>query len=91
MVDLFLNHAPDRLENLREGLQNGDAEVVERAAHSLKSTAANLGAIELGQVAAKIEEIASAGHLAPVAELLPRVEAEFERAKDILSVLERKP
>ena len=44
MIELFSQNAPDRLEGVRAGLGSGDLELAERSAHSLKSSAANLGA-----------------------------------------------
>ena len=88
MIDLFLTQTPGRMENLREGLQSGDAEVVERAAHSLKSTAANLGAGELAEIAARIEKMAGTRDLDAVRRDVPAIEAEFQRALDALAVME---
>ena len=89
MIDLFLSQAPERLNGLREGLASGDLEVVERSAHSLKSTAANLGAVELGALAAKAEAAAGEKDLESVRGLFPQIDAEFARARDALAVMER--
>ena len=88
MIDLFLTQTPGRMENLREGLQCGDAEVVERAAHSLKSTAANLGAVELQEIAARIERTAGEKDLHAVREDVAAIESEVARARDALSIME---
>lgn len=59
MITLFLAAAPERLEAARAAATSGDAESAERALHSLKSSAAQLGAMrmqrlsELGEHAAK--------------------------------------
>ena len=89
MIDLFLSQAPERLRGLREGLSNGDVDVVERSAHSLKSTAANLGATTLSRLAEDAERAASERNLTGVREFVPELEAEFARARDALSVMER--
>ncbi len=91
MIDLFLDQAPKRLDGLRQGLANGDVETVERSAHSLKSTAGNLGATELSHLAGKAEHAAGKKDLPSVRDLLTRIEAEFARARDALAVMEGGP
>ena len=88
MIDLFLQQAPQRLEGLRQGLANGDVETVERSAHSLKSTAGNLGAMALSDLAAKAEAAAGKRDLGAVRGLFAEIEAEYTRAQDALSVME---
>lgn len=88
MIDLFLQQAPQRVDGLRQGLANGDVETVERSAHSLKSTAGNLGATELSDLAGKAESAASQRDLATVRSLLAGIEAEYARARDALAVME---
>ena len=87
MIDLFLQHSPERIEGMREGLQLGSLSEVERAAHSLKSTAANLGAGVLTGIAAQAEAAAAQKNLDIVRELFPTIEAEFHRAKEVLDCL----
>lgn len=60
MIDLFIELGPERLSQIRSGSANGEPETVERAAHSLKSSAANLGAERLRARAAELEEAAMA-------------------------------
>lgn len=60
MIDLFLDLGDDRLEQIHVGARDGEAEQVERAAHALKSSAANLGAQRLKAVAAALEAAAIA-------------------------------
>lgn len=58
MIDLFLGNGPDRLAQVRRGLEGGKAEEVERGSHSLKSSAGNLGAEALRRQAARVEALA---------------------------------
>ena len=39
MVDLFISHAEPAIEEASAGVKSGDIEVVQRVAHSLKSSA----------------------------------------------------
>ncbi len=84
MVHLFLDNSPTRLEQIRTGVQEGEARNAERGAHSLKSSAANVGAMELSRIAARIEEIASRGDLDAVEAERPSLEAAFERVRERL-------
>lgn len=77
MIELFLEHAPDRASAAMRALHGGRVEDVERAAHSLKSTAANLGAQRLRTLSERIERIAAdhgTGLDELVAQLMPAVE-----------------
>lgn len=61
MAGLFLANTPERIKQIRDGVAEGKAELVERGAHSLKSTSANLGAMHLRDLAAELEEQAMKG------------------------------
>ena len=60
MIELFLENAPERLSAARRALEEGDGPALYRAAHSLKSTAGNLGAQRLQAVAERLEARAAA-------------------------------
>ena len=49
---------------LRDALAAGDAAAARRAAHSLKSTSASMGALELSGVCRRIEAASAGGELA---------------------------
>lgn len=69
MIDLFLDLGEDRLELIQVGARDGEAEQVERAAHALKSSAANLGAERLRAAAAALEAAAIAREQEDIARL----------------------
>ncbi|MDB5106914.1 MAG: Multi-sensor hybrid histidine kinase [Fibrobacteres bacterium] len=60
LLEAFLGHAPGRYQAYREGLRIGDWKAVEDAAHSLKSSAGQLGAERLLDVCASLEAKAEA-------------------------------
>jgi len=47
IVQLFLDNGPTRVDQIREAMDGEDLEVSERGAHSLKSSAANVGAQQM--------------------------------------------
>jgi two-component system, sensor histidine kinase and response regulator len=56
LVELFADSTPPLLAELRAGAEQGDAEVVRRAAHKLKGSCQNIGASRLAALAADIEQ-----------------------------------
>ncbi len=84
MIDLFLTHAELRLDQIRSGLSTGDPERAETGAHTLKSSAGNVGAQRVQMLAQKAEALAEAGDLAGLGALLPPLEEEFSAACDAL-------
>ncbi len=86
MIELFLEHAPQRVEAAGTGFAEGDMSTVYRAAHSLKSTAANLGARSLQDVAARLEERAAAKEVEGMASLLDELKRSYQRLRPELEM-----
>lgn len=76
LVMLFVEHVPPKLAAIKDGIARGDADAVKKAAHSLKGSSANVGAMGMQQVCEKIEHAAASGNLAPGVELMPLLEQE---------------
>ncbi|MGK7311106.1 MAG: Hpt domain-containing protein [Candidatus Longimicrobiales bacterium M2_2A_002] len=81
MIDLFLENAPIRLEAARAAHDAGDLATLHRAVHSLKSTAANLGARSLQRAAEAAEDRASAKDVDAMAPLLDDLYRRYEEAR----------
>jgi len=81
---LFLEDAPRHLEAMRQASTRGDADALRRAAHDLKSSAANLGAMTLSTLCKDLEEMGRAGTTEGAQEKMSTVEAEYERARSAL-------
>jgi PAS domain S-box-containing protein len=71
LLDTFFEFAPTLSDTLDEGLRKEDREAVVRAAHTLKSNAAMLGAMELSKACARLESDAEAE---PWTALRPQIE-----------------
>lgn len=80
MIELFLTHAAERLDQIREGVRTGVAGRAETGAHTLKSSAGNVGAHRVQNLAQEVETLAEAGKLDGVENLLPTLEEEFQAA-----------
>ena len=57
VIEIFIDQAPKHIEALRRALAEGDAEVVERTAHSMKGELGYLGIAEVSQQAREIEDL----------------------------------
>ena len=75
----FLDETPDLVLRLRAAVDAGDAVLVRRTAHTLKSNAAGLGAARLAAVCREAEAKAGGQQLKAVADLLDDIMAEHER------------
>ena len=76
---------------IRQGVVDGRMEPVVAAAHSLKSSARSIGALQLGQTCADLEQAAHAGQHDALTVLLPRFEAEMVLLHRFLADLEGRP
>ncbi len=85
LAQFFLEDSPGLLEKLRDGLRNGKARDVQRAAHSLKGLAANFGAREAVDAAHVVEESGQSGDLAAAAAALPQLERQVELLQKALA------
>jgi len=81
MIDLFSSHAQSVLTQALAAFEAGDLEALERAAHSIKSSAGNVGAIEVRHLAEQIEEAAHAGNRAVLQQLTTGLAEAFDEAK----------
>ena len=84
MIRLFLESGPQRVAAMHTGLAQGDSESVERALHSLKSSAAQLGALRLQRLAERGERLAKAGTLEAVSAQLSQLEQELAHVNEWL-------
>ena len=80
MVRLFLKNSGTRMDQIRNGVDGGDLGEAERGAHSLKSSAANVGAEHLRAMATRLEGAALDGNQNDAKALLPELEAAFAEA-----------
>jgi HPt (histidine-containing phosphotransfer) domain-containing protein len=91
LVEAFLDEAPTRLDELRAGMDDADAALVRRAAHTLKSNALTFGAAALGTLCQELETAGAAGRLDEAAPLVTRVVEEWSRVLPHLEELRASP
>ncbi len=78
---IFLEDTPQRITDLDQGLAAGDTARFTRAAHSIKGSSANMGAMLLRAAAEKLEHHSRQNGLKDVDPLIAVVREEFARAK----------
>jgi PAS domain S-box-containing protein len=86
-VSRFLEVAPALAASVKEAAGNGDGEALWRAAHSLKSSAAALGALALSKRSAEIEARARDTGLAAALPLVPGLDDDLQAATAGLEAL----
>lgn len=80
MQTLFERDAPARVAAIHAAVATGDAGTAARPAHSLKSSAGQLGAVGLQRACDEIEKAAERGDLATLEVLAARAEQLTHRA-----------
>jgi GAF domain-containing protein/DNA-binding response OmpR family regulator/HPt (histidine-containing phosphotransfer) domain-containing protein len=81
LIETFFGNAPTLIGQMKAGAETGSAEEVRRAAHTLKSNAANFGALSLAELCRALEMQARAGNLDGAAEQIVEIEARYAAAK----------
>ena len=87
LIDLFLMDVSERSQELVEATDAGDAHRVSEAAHALKSSSANLGALSLSMVCADVESHARNGNTDTCAPLVMQVGGMLAEVRAALTAL----
>ena len=87
IAGIFLEDTPLRIAELGESFEAGDVTKFARAAHSIKGSSANLGAVALRTVAEKLEHEARTSGIRDLGGLVEQLRAEFTRAESALGAL----
>jgi HPt (histidine-containing phosphotransfer) domain-containing protein len=81
LVELFLKYAPERLSNARASIEAGDLISAQRALHSLKSSAGQLGVMTIQDGCSRGEALAAKGDATGALAALAQVEAVWPETK----------
>jgi HPt (histidine-containing phosphotransfer) domain-containing protein len=84
LLSTFFEDSPRQISALRTALAEGDADAFRRAAHSLKSNSASLGAMGLSARAKELEMMAKAGSLDGAAAAVDDLAGEYARVENAL-------
>lgn len=81
LVDHLLTIGPNHLANIREHIDQEDAESLRKTAHALKGTVGNFGAKTAFLLAQQIESLGKDSHISQAKEPLLKLEKEMARIK----------
>ena len=84
MIALFVENTPKRVRAAMDGEKTGNWYQVERAAHSLKSTASTLGLAGIQSLAREVEDLAEREESEGMAPLLHEIDSLFHAVKTLL-------
>lgn len=84
LIGIYLADTPKLMDKLRSAVNSQDPPLLRMAAHSLKSSSANVGALRLASLFKQLEEMGRSGLLQNAEDLLDEAEAEYEAVKTSL-------
>lgn len=87
MIDAFIRSSPERVDSAVQAMPQDDLESVGRAAHSLKSSAANFGATLLVELVSELETVARQGNADRSAILVAELPSLYEQTVEALVAL----
>src|ERR1044072_5497069 len=84
LIELFFEDAQSHIEDLRQAAAEGDAPLLAKKAHSLKSSCGNLGAKKMTAICNEIEAIGRQDSVEGAAALVKELAEEFIRVRRLL-------
>lgn len=85
LSQLFLEELPGMIRDIHGALAHHDAQALQHAAHSLKGSAANMGADPVAELATQMEGMGRDGKLVDASATYAALEAEVDRLKESLA------
>ncbi len=85
LIDAFVNKLPDRIAQLADEFARGDLKAASMSAHSLKGSAANLGAKRMRSICATLDMMARNRAVENVASILDELRAEYRQVSIALA------
>lgn len=85
VIKLYVRESPNEIARLAQAVADGEATHIKRAAHSLKSSSANIGATGLSQWCAELEVAGRSGNLDTARDLYTKIAVEHDRVQNALN------
>ncbi len=79
LVDAYLDSTPGLFASMRQAAVTGDGPALQRAAHSLKTGSAGVGALALAAQCKQLEDMGRSGNLADAAAHIDRVAVAYDQ------------
>jgi DNA-binding response OmpR family regulator len=87
ILESFLASAPGLMRNIKQAVQEGDLQALVRPAHSLKSSSANVGAVQLSELARELEIKGRQNDDAELRSIYKRTLETYQRSRSALEVI----
>jgi signal transduction histidine kinase/pSer/pThr/pTyr-binding forkhead associated (FHA) protein/DNA-binding NarL/FixJ family response regulator/HPt (histidine-containing phosphotransfer) domain-containing protein len=84
IIKQYFEDSPLKLQEIVEAISNQDSEKLRLAAHSLRSSSANLGAVKLSHYCKQIEDLARSGTIEGAKEQIGQLEFEYAKVREAL-------
>jgi len=85
LIDLFVEDAAAQLRTMQGALESGDVKALERAAHTLKSSSANIGACRMSEICFELEKLGRSGTLQGAETLIASTGEAYSEVREVLS------
>lgn len=89
LAEIFLEECPNLRGEIQAAMSASDAAALDRAAHTLKGSAANIGGEGVRAAALRLEEIGRSGDLAGAPEALAALDAEIPKLEEAIAAWSR--
>ena len=89
LVDIFLDTGGEMLSQVEHAVRQGNAEAIERAAHTIKGAVGNFAADRAFEAALKLETLGREGSLKHVESAFKDLEREINLFTDVLVLLKK--
>ena len=86
VLELYVRESPNEVARLERAVADGEGLQIKRAAHSLKSSSANIGATVLSRYCAELEVAGRDDKIETARELCAKLSAEHKRVQAALNV-----
>ncbi|WGL60568.1 Hpt domain-containing protein [Pigmentibacter sp. JX0631] len=84
LMSVYLNNLPERIKELSTAMQNSDAAIIERAAHTLKSSSRLIGLVSLAEDCQILEDIGFSKKLDDAPDVFKRIDSVIKVVPDVL-------
>ncbi|HEY9646471.1 MAG TPA: PAS domain-containing protein [Chroococcidiopsis sp.] len=87
LIECYLDDAPTLLDSIQTALEQNDAIALKRAAHTLKSSSATLGAKLFACQCAELEKVANGNTMGEIRSLITQIATDYQIVKTALHSL----
>ncbi|NEP44300.1 MAG: response regulator, partial [Okeania sp. SIO2H7] len=84
VIDCYLEDSPKLLDEMSQAIKQQQAILLQRSAHSMKSSSASVGASNLSELCKELEYIAREGTTEGADKIFSQVQAEYQRVDTVL-------